>query len=223
MKKLLLLLFTIVSCSFFNEGKAQVGFSNTNVINYQDTVFSSDSAVYTVSVQNKSNGPLTGTWQVILAIDSGVGIMIIDSILFNASLQPQDTFPVVLNKIYFNHPAIQKNGGNVVVIWPMFGNEVPIDTIRKPLYVIEITGITESTGLDKHISIYPNPSNGRISVVSSSIDYPVEKVRILSIQGAVLKQELFNQELDIYDLANGYYFVEIQSGQERVVYKILKH
>lgn len=215
-------MFVSVFC-LFKGGKAQVGFATNNVVNYNDTVFSNDSAVYSVTVQNKSNSLLNGTWEVILAIDSGVGITIIDSILFQAGLQPQDTFPIVLNKIYFNHPAIQKNGGNVVVIWPMFGNEVPIDTIRKPLYVIEITGIYESTGLDKHISIYPNPSNGRIVVTSSSIDYPVEKVRILSIQGAVLKQVIFNQELDIYDLANGYYFVEIQSGQERVVYKILKH
>lgn len=223
MKKLLPLLFVSAFCLFCLDGKAQVGFASNNVVNYNDTVFSNDSAVYSVTVQNKSNSPLNGTWQVILAIDSGVGDVIIDSILFQANLQPQDTFSIVLNKLYFNHPAIQKNGGNVVVIWPLFGNEVPIDTIRKPLYVIEVTGISESTGLDKYISIYPNPSSERIRVVSSSKDYPVEKVRILSIQGVLLKQELFNHELTIYDLANGYYFVEIQSGQERVVYKILKH
>ncbi len=78
------------------------------------------------------------------------------------------------------------------------------------------------------ISIYPNISNGKISIEYSSSKNSSLEIKILSIEGKVVHSELKNQleginqfSLDLTNKAKGIYFVEMLSGSDKTVKKIV--
>lgn len=78
-------------------------------------------------------------------------------------------------------------------------------------------GLTEHAAFD--LSIFPNPSSGKI-VVSSEV--PLSQVRVLSIAGVLLKNIEANQailEMDLGDLPAGTYFLDLENNSREHVIK----
>jgi hypothetical protein len=89
-----------------------------------------------------------------------------------------------------------------------------------------VAAIGASVGMDElsngnSIGIYPNPANSSVTIHSST---PLEKVELLSITGQVVSSEkaLGNQhQLDLTGIANGVYFVNVYTTDEKVARKKL--
>ncbi|WP_299122523.1 T9SS type A sorting domain-containing protein [uncultured Winogradskyella sp.] len=75
------------------------------------------------------------------------------------------------------------------------------------------------------ISLFPNPANDKINIKS---DVLIEAVSIFDFKGTLIKsKELTNSSLDyqidVKELSMGIYFIEIQSGESKIVKKFIKN
>jgi hypothetical protein len=76
--------------------------------------------------------------------------------------------------------------------------------------------------LNKSIAIYPNPTNGIITI--SSIDNsPVDKIEIVDVLGKTVSVKTENTLIDISEITNGVYVLKIYSGENVFVKKIIKN
>jgi hypothetical protein len=76
--------------------------------------------------------------------------------------------------------------------------------------------------LNKSIAIYPNPTNGIITI--SSIDNsPVDKIEIVDVLGKIVSVKTENTLIDISEITNGVYVLKIYSGENVFVKKIIKN
>jgi hypothetical protein len=71
--------------------------------------------------------------------------------------------------------------------------------------------------------IFPNPARERIEVLSTDPKFIVERVRIWSMDGLLIAAPPFKGELNVAQLVQGVYFVELISTTGAVTrYKIIK-
>ena len=71
------------------------------------------------------------------------------------------------------------------------------------------------------IEIYPNPTSNKLFIKSKKIN--IEKIEVYSISGKRIKEyHQANGAIDISTLANGMYFLEIISTQNRSVQRFIK-
>lgn len=75
--------------------------------------------------------------------------------------------------------------------------------------------------MDDQISIYPNPTTESINI-SSNNQSPVKSISILNMNGQLLKQVSNVSMLDIQDLANGLYFIQITTNKGTSTQKFTK-
>ena len=80
-----------------------------------------------------------------------------------------------------------------------------------------ILGTNDVNDLD--FSIYPNPAKNNINI---STKEAIEKIHIYSIQGILVKEITNNKTMDVSNLSNGIYFIEVTSGKRKSVQKIIK-
>lgn len=87
-----------------------------------------------------------------------------------------------------------------------------------------------SIGLDEvsknGISVYPNPTNGPVTIESAGLQAGITLVKVFNLMGQNLKTvEYLNLNdinyLDISELSNGVYFVEINTRNSNSVYRII--
>lgn len=99
-------------------------------------------------------------------------------------------------------------------------NEYNIDTfkfISGLLDLVPIAGVNDNTSLE--FSIYPNPSDNVISIVSESA---IEAVNIYTLQGILIKNVSEIDRIDISHLSAGIYFIEVLSEKGRSIQKFIK-
>lgn len=72
-----------------------------------------------------------------------------------------------------------------------------------------------------NIEVYPNPSNGNLTVEATNV--MVDEIKIMNSWGELVRTVQMNETmLDISDLANGVYFIHIQTGEKTVVKRVVK-
>jgi hypothetical protein len=72
------------------------------------------------------------------------------------------------------------------------------------------------------VSIYPNPTNDKIYIETSS---KIESLKLSDIEGKEIKNSELNvnsSEIDLSDLINGVYFLQITIDSNKTLYKIIK-
>ncbi|MCW4469685.1 T9SS type A sorting domain-containing protein [Flavobacterium sp. MFBS3-15] len=93
------------------------------------------------------------------------------------------------------------------------------------LDAISVQALTMGTGenlLTQHLSVYPNPTSGRLKVIGQNT---IDRLDIYSLSGQLLRTETPNtlsHEADISSLATGMYIVQVQSGSRVEKIKICK-
>jgi len=111
-----------------------------------------------------------------------------------------------------------------IVIFPDFINGrtsdhvVYFDNVYGPSASVGI----EEDGLNKEVSLYPNPSNGRYNLESNS---NLEKVEVLSLDGRVLFTAMPNTNnytVEIPEFANGIYIMRIQANSKTEIHRVVK-
>jgi hypothetical protein len=75
------------------------------------------------------------------------------------------------------------------------------------------------------VSIYPNPSNGHITVeLDNTEKYKTEDIKLMDFTGKLVKQieiEGTKTSVDLYDLNPGIYLIQVGSLKNRVTEKII--
>ncbi|MBT8232906.1 MAG: T9SS type A sorting domain-containing protein [Winogradskyella sp.] len=87
----------------------------------------------------------------------------------------------------------------------------------------ELLSDIENHELYSNFSIYPNPSNGNVSIINKS---KVDKLNyiILDINGRVIKKSILNTNTKIdLDVSSGIYFVQFYNKDRRFTKKIIIH
>jgi hypothetical protein len=89
-----------------------------------------------------------------------------------------------------------------------------------------MTEFVDNLGSDdfslNEISVYPNPTNGLLSIKSNSVIEQIEVFDMLGRKISSQKYDTFDVELNLYELKDGIYFIKIQSGSYFETRKIIK-
>lgn len=89
--------------------------------------------------------------------------------------------------------------------------------------VVQTATLSTEGDLDfSSVKIFPNPTNGRLFIQSNSIN--ITKLELYSILGQKLVHKEDNlDELDISNLTNGIYLLQVYSGEKKISKKIIKN
>lgn len=94
-------------------------------------------------------------------------------------------------------------------------------------FTTEASTSIEDDLLSKAIQIYPNPSNGLIFIESSQNTFPILNLSVLDSKGNKISQKEYKNfsgkhTLEISNISNGLYFIQIDNGKGRIVRKVVK-
>jgi len=93
--------------------------------------------------------------------------------------------------------------------------ELQIYTDRK----IDFPNAVNNPVVDNDCFVYPTTTNSSIYISSPNT---VESVMIYSLQGAVIKQTNFTNEIDVTNLSNGMYILQVETSKGKSIHKIIK-
>lgn len=124
--------------------------------------------------------------------------------------------------------SISKSGGLVIV---RMGNQVSGAEVTTQLcnsiwerlnaVMCNTTSVSEANSYTKKISIYPNPANTEINIISPSIDNV--QIEISNAMGQLIIKTQNKKKIDISNLTTGLYFISVEEGQHRYTQKLIKH
>ena len=95
----------------------------------------------------------------------------------------------------------------------------------------EIKLAKRAKGKEFQVSVYPTKilENGRITIEAKNIDKSQISLSIMDVSGKVIYTNSYNpsndslrEELELYLLSSGVYFIEVSNGQGRDVVKVLR-
>ena len=121
----------------------------------------------------------------------------------------------------------QAGQGNHIILYNYTGPNGCSNIARDTLFVRPCVGIEEFTD-NINLSIYPNPTTGSFVMEINSINDFDGKISITSIDGKLVFTDivsgngLINKTINISDLANGIYYLKMESTSTARTYKILK-
>lgn len=115
---------------------------------------------------------------------------------------------------YCSDIRTEESPGNNVMIVKIGPNDESENTAQQGVDLVSI-----SDEKLESFSIYPNPSSEVLNV--SGINIPFN-YKILDVQGKEHKKGEGNQQVDISNLPKGMYFLQINSTQNKVIFKFVK-
>lgn len=218
MSSLLLLAFAIQASSLFAQNEItiiKVSFRNTI------TTFK---AIDPLTLQIKNTG--ASVYNGIVYIDFKTYSMskrsLLDSINVT-NLKPNDTATIYkqdysVESTYFNL------GKNIFVVWPRGAGINKPDSAITSVWVVEPSGIAESKNNEKSILLYPNPAYSRLYILPTDSKNSIESVRIYTSSGSLIGAvKSTNNLIDISNLSQGLYFIEIETKlDKRIVKQFIK-
>jgi len=93
-------------------------------------------------------------------------------------------------------------------------------TLVEPIENSLVSGINDSPTQEKIIKIYPNPSNGWLSIISEN---PINKIKIYTLSGKIIKSYEVNDQysFDFELSAKGFFLVEIWTKNDLILKKVV--
>ena len=103
------------------------------------------------------------------------------------------------------------------LVYPIF----KLDNLK--LIALDNTQLTNTKFLNESFSVYPNPTNGIITI-SNTENLQVEKVVVYDVSGKQVfaSNSIINNQINIENFASGTYMLHIQTKQGTAVKKIVK-
>jgi hypothetical protein len=89
--------------------------------------------------------------------------------------------------------------------------------------ITTVTGLNDH-GLSSSISVFPNPSNGVLTIKNHSSNASIMKLNVMNALGEVVLNTAFDSEektLDLSNLTNGIYTLKIENGSGSTIQKII--
>ncbi len=121
----------------------------------------------------------------------------------------------------------QANQGSYVIIYSYTGPNGCSNTATDVLVVDACVGLEELTEV-VNLNVYPNPNTGAFTLEINSASEINGKINITSVDGKLVYENdisgngLITKNIDITDLANGIYYLQLQSNNSIKTYKLLK-
>ncbi len=97
---------------------------------------------------------------------------------------------------------------------------------KSPYRYLLIASTEEQVNIEKTLSIYPNPSNGLVNLNIELFNKSSMEVKVYDILGNTFYTNTFDNNkmgkytLDLTNVSNGIYFVELRTGKETMTRKI---
>ena len=95
-------------------------------------------------------------------------------------------------------------------------------------YVIEHTPVNEDFIIEKPNLLFPNPSDGRFSIINNDFSNENLRIELYDVYGSLLKSISANVEandllikVDAGELASGYYFVKITNNVKNKFFRVI--
>ena len=95
--------------------------------------------------------------------------------------------------------------------------------------VFILTGIENGLNGNDFISVFPNPNTGIFNLKISGIQLQEAKINSISLDGSSVFQDQlgnlkggFEKQIDLSNLADGIYFLQVNTGTETVIRKLIK-
>lgn len=99
-------------------------------------------------------------------------------------------------------------------------SQLLMDSIPADCYFLDpVNGIIDNTP-ELYVSIYPNPANKLLSIVT---DKPIDRVKVFDIYGRQLMLATHVDQIDIEELPSGMYLIELDSGGRTTLERFLKY
>jgi PKD repeat protein len=97
-------------------------------------------------------------------------------------------------------------------------SNLSINVVAPPI----LTAIDNQENLKSEVNIYPNPASNTITITNSKIK--LSQINIIDVTGKSIKTITKNKNaIDISDLSNGIYFIQIISDKEIITKKFIKN
>ncbi len=138
------------------------------------------------------------------------------------------------NQWYRNDTLLTNDTSRYLIItslgeyWVIVNNEANgCSTSSDSVRIDSVTGIDQLSVISNQLSIYPNPTGGQffLTISSSVRDVRDWNLQITDVLGRTvyIKQPLnYNNDIDIFDLPKGIYFIKVINKSERAVLPVVK-
>jgi len=212
---------------FFSLSSAysQQGSFSTKIISFPDTSCLKCQSTFSVSVKNLDASNYSGYVNVSVSADtvafSVASVCSTPTVTITALDSVQITCSIVFDSTYFYA------GSNIIVVWSSGNARMPADSARHNVYLNSAgVGIHEPTNAFS-FSLHPSLTSSYVQIELSKQEITLEKIRILDVFGreissvAVSKREKKNR-VDVSNLRNGIYFLEVSAGNLRSTRKFIK-
>ncbi len=188
-----------------------------------DTNWKTVTAGRDFSTATKQNGTL---WAWGLNVDSQFGNNSTNNSTIPVQIGTQTNWRDTYSS--YNHTIAQKTINDQIWVWGLnvFGQlgNGNTNTVSVPLGLGSCNTLsnTNQNYIMNSFSIYPNPTNSKLSIISS-IDLKIESIQIIDSNGKGIKIESENtQNISVEDLSIGIYFIKIQTNDSIHIQKFIK-
>jgi hypothetical protein len=197
---------------------------SVNLSSLPDTINLNDIYTHTITIINYSSTPLTGNIYLMAAVDTGTGLVSVDTVnsIVVTNFGQNDTIGITYTETY-DIPNNYKVGGNIVVVWPIADFGFTHDSLYKDVYINYPLGINQFNDNQNKAIVYPNPTSNKIYFKNLDRNKPVKQVRIYGINGQLIYRDSFSSEITLEAFNKGVYFLEIEFDDNQVAhYKVIK-
>ncbi|MCB0402509.1 MAG: T9SS type A sorting domain-containing protein [Flavobacteriales bacterium] len=226
MKKLHYILFMLFLMILVKAGQSQsIGIDTAafNLGSLPDSIMINDNYNHTIRVQNKSATPFTGTIWLMAAVDTGTGIIDIDTVGFSnvVNFGLGDTSSISYNEIY-NFANSYKLGGNIVVVWPAINIGNAADSLFKNVWIFMANEILPVAFENQGLFPYPNPFRDKLNLHDLR-EKSILNMRLMNSSGQLMWSGPFSEELYLGTLPEGIYLLQLITEDRKIFhYKLLK-
>ncbi len=126
-----------------------------------------------------------------------------------------------------NHSLFLKNDNTVWAVGKNSdGGQLGDGTTISKSTPVKVTGLCsigvgiENNSIENNISIYPNPTNGKITVQTGHLT--ITKITVINQLGAVVLTATHASEIDLSGFPSGMYMLEIECGEKRMMGKVVR-
>lgn len=125
------------------------------------------------------------------------------------------------------HPSLSFTAAGSYTVNVVASNNIGVTSYSAVIDVSDCTGIQTSSLFDREIHLFPNPSNGMVSIHSNLIKNQSIQVDVYNSLGELLLhkntlvQNSENIDLNLSEFANGVYSVRISNGAEKASRRLI--
>ncbi len=222
MKYIFISLFILANivCS----AQAKLGMGKSYIFSPNDTVASITTVSITTHIYNKGNAVFTGTFAIIIKLDTLSALVPVSTnlnSLSTATINPGDSIFVVNSFT----PTAGTNGwrtsgnGNTIVVWPISSGIQTVDSLRSQLVILDPVGIYEEG--TSSFMFYPNPATSQIYIKQPN-GIRFKDIIIYDVLSQEVKKSIYSECIDIKELQSGSYWILISSDAKIYRQKLIK-